>query len=54
MYEISIGLTCMQVYTEVYFEPSRAFLRKLQKGFLVDVPMGSKYVVGITITLEKV
>ena len=27
---------------------------KLQKGFIVDVPMGSKYAFGITFTLEKV
>ena len=31
-----------------------ASLRKLQKSFIVDVPMGSKYASGLTFIVEKV
>ena len=57
MHIISMGLTCMWVYVETYFESSicgRASLRKLRKSLAEDVRMGSKYASGITFTGEKV
>ena len=47
------------MYAEAHLEPSRTSAVELlwenyEKSFIVDVRMGSKYVSGITFTVEKV